>query len=64
MSRCVLAHLIATTRRDEKYSEEEAQRRFLAAVKAGLSTEPKPLKSLSRKRSKKQSKKARHVQKR
>jgi hypothetical protein len=32
---------------DEQYSEEEAQRRFLAAVKAGLNTKPKPLKSIT-----------------
>jgi hypothetical protein len=31
------------------YSDEEAQRRFIAAVKAGLSTPPKPLKSMTRK---------------
>jgi len=33
-------------RDNEDYSEEEAQRRFLAAVKAGLNTKPKPLKSI------------------
>jgi hypothetical protein len=33
--------------RDEQYSEEEAQRRFLAAVKAGLNTSPKPLKRMT-----------------
>jgi hypothetical protein len=32
---------------NEQYSDEEAQRRFLAAVKAGLNTKPKPLKSIS-----------------
>ena len=31
---------------NDQYSEEEAQRRFLAAVKAGLNTKPKPLKSI------------------
>ncbi len=29
---------------DDAYSEAEAQRRFLGALKAGLSTLPKPLK--------------------
>lgn len=33
-------------RDNEQYSDEEAQRRFLAAVKAGLNTKPKPLKSI------------------
>jgi hypothetical protein len=28
---------------DDQYSEEEAQRRFIAAVKAALNTPPKPL---------------------
>jgi hypothetical protein len=31
----------------DQYSEEEAQRRFLAAIKAGLNTKPKPLKSIT-----------------
>ena len=31
---------------NDQYSDEEAQRRFLAAVKAGLNTKPKPLKSI------------------
>jgi hypothetical protein len=30
-------------RDNEPYSEEEAQRRFLIAVKAGLNTKPTPL---------------------
>jgi hypothetical protein len=34
-------------KQDDKYSEEEAQRRFVAAVKAGLNTKPKPLKSIT-----------------
>jgi hypothetical protein len=34
-------------RDNEQYSDEEAQRRFLAAVKAGLNTKPKPLKSMT-----------------
>jgi len=33
-------------RDNEQYSDEEAQRRFLIAVKAGLDTKPKPLKSI------------------
>ena len=32
---------------NEQYSDDEAQRRFLAAVKAGLNTKPKPLKSMT-----------------
>jgi hypothetical protein len=32
---------------DEQYSDEEAQQRFVAAVKAGLNTKPKPLKSMT-----------------
>jgi hypothetical protein len=32
---------------EDQYSEEEAQRRFVAAVKAGLNTKPKPLKSIT-----------------
>jgi hypothetical protein len=39
----------------EQYSEEEAQRRFLAALKSGVNTPPKPLKSMTPKRPKKQS---------
>lgn len=41
----------------DRYSEEEAQRRFLAAVKAGLNTKPKPLKSITPKGVPAQSKK-------
>jgi len=43
--------------KNDQYSEEEAQRRFLAAVKAGLNTKPKPLKSMTRKGVAAQSKK-------
>ena len=32
---------------NEQYSDEEAQRRFIVAVKAGLNTKPKPLKSMT-----------------
>ncbi len=42
---------------DEQYTEEEAQRRFLAAVKAGMNTKPKPLKSMTPKGVAAQSKK-------
>jgi hypothetical protein len=50
-------------RDNEQYSDEEAQRRFLTAVKAGLNTKPKPFKSMTPKgvaaqSKKKQSKKA------
>jgi hypothetical protein len=44
-------------RDNEAYSDEEAQRRFLIAVKAGLDTKPKPLKSISPKGVPAQSKK-------
>ena len=33
-------------RDNEQYTDEEAQRRFLIAVKAGLNTKPTPLKSI------------------
>jgi len=44
---------------NEQYSEEEAQRRFLAAMKAVLNTKPKPLKSMTPKGVPAQSKKQR-----
>jgi hypothetical protein len=44
-------------RDNEQYSDDEAQRRFLAAVKAGLNTKPTPLKSISPKGVPAQSKK-------
>jgi len=44
---------------NETYSDEEAQRRFLIAVKAGLDTKPKPLKSITPKGVPAQSKKLR-----
>jgi hypothetical protein len=44
---------------NEPYSDEEAQRRFLIAVKAGLDTKPKPLKSMTPKGVQAQSKKRR-----
>jgi len=42
---------------NEQYSDEEAQRRFIAAVKAGLNTKPTPLKSMTPKGVPAQSKK-------
>jgi hypothetical protein len=42
---------------NEQYSDEEAQRRFIAAVKAGLNTKPTPLKSITPKGVPAQSKK-------
>jgi hypothetical protein len=38
---------------DDPYSEAEAQRRFLGALKAGLNTSPKPLKDKPKVRKKK-----------
>jgi hypothetical protein len=43
----------------DQYSEEEAQRRFLVAVKAGLNTKPTPLKTIMPKGVPAQSKKRR-----
>ena len=44
---------------NEQYSDDEAQRRFLAAVKAGLNTKPQPRKSMTPKGVPAQSKKHR-----
>ena len=41
----------------DEYSAEEAQRRFMASLKAAVNTPPKPLKSMTPKRPKKQLKK-------
>jgi len=46
-------------RDNDQYSDDEAQRRFVAAVKAGLNTKPKPLKSMTPKGVPAQSKKRR-----
>jgi hypothetical protein len=59
----------ATVQRDDdQYSDEEAQHRFLAAVKAGLNTPPKPRKSMTPKdvpaQSKKREKNKRQFEKR
>jgi hypothetical protein len=35
---------------DEKYSEQEAQKRFMQSLKAAVNTPPKPLKNMPRKR--------------
>lgn len=51
-------------RDNEQYTDEEAQRRFLAAVKAGLNTKPKPLKSITPKGVPASSKIGRHLLKR
>jgi hypothetical protein len=42
---------------NEQYSEEEAEQRFIKAVKAGLETKPKPLKNMAPKGVPAQSKK-------
>jgi hypothetical protein len=47
------------TRDNEQYSDDEAQRRFMTAVKAGLNTKPIPLKSIVPKGVPAQSKKRR-----
>jgi hypothetical protein len=44
-------------RDNEPYSDEEAEQRFMTAVKAGLNTKPKPLKSITPKGVPAQSKK-------
>jgi len=49
---------------DQLYSEPEAQRRFMAAIKAAVSTPPKPLKSMTPKGVPAQSKKRRKRAKR
>jgi hypothetical protein len=44
---------------EDQYSENEAQQRFMAALKAALKTPPMPLKSMTRKGVTAQSKKPR-----
>jgi hypothetical protein len=44
---------------DDQYSEQEAQQRFMAALKAAVNTPPKPLKSMTPKGVPAQSKKRR-----
>jgi hypothetical protein len=48
-----------TKTNDEQYSQREAQRRFLAALKSAVNTPPKPLKDIPKKRAKTQRKKVR-----
>lgn len=47
--------------RDEQYGEQEAQRRFMAALKAAVNTPPRPLKSMTPKGVPAQSKKRRKL---
>jgi hypothetical protein len=47
------------TKAEDQYSEQEAQQRFIAAVKAGLNTQPQPMKDVPRKWSKAQRKQRR-----
>jgi hypothetical protein len=44
-------------KKNEEYSAQEAQRRFMASLKAAVNTPPKPLKSMTPKRLKKQPRK-------
>lgn len=39
--------MVAQSKADDAYSEQEAQRRFMAALKAAVNTPPKPLKSMT-----------------
>jgi hypothetical protein len=48
-------------RESDQYPEEEAQRRFMAALKAAVNTPPKPRKDIPRKWSGAQRKKRRDV---
>jgi len=48
----------------EQYSEQEAQQRFVAAVKAALNTPPAPLKDVPRKWSRAQRKQRRKAKRR
>jgi hypothetical protein len=50
---------MSTKRPDDQYSEQEAQQRFTAALKAAVNTPPKPLKSMTPKGTAAQSKKPR-----
>lgn len=45
------------SKNDDVYPEQEAQQRFMAALKAAVNTPPKPLKSMARKGVPAQSKK-------
>jgi hypothetical protein len=50
---------LASQKSSDKYSEQEAQQRFMAALKSAVNTPPKPLKSMTRKGVAAQSKKRR-----
>jgi hypothetical protein len=50
---------MSAIKKDEQYSKEEAQRRFLGSLKAALNTPPKPQKMMTRKGVAAQSKKRR-----
>jgi len=39
-------------KKEDQYSDKEARQRFEAALRGGLSTQPKPLKSMTPKRKK------------
>jgi hypothetical protein len=47
-------------KQNDQYSEREAQRRFMAALKAAVNTPPKPLKDVPKKRAAKQAKRKRN----
>jgi hypothetical protein len=49
---------------DGQYSEQEAQQRFVAAVKAALNTPPQPMKDVPRKWSRAQRKQKRKAKRR
>jgi hypothetical protein len=49
-------------KREDQYSEDEAQRRFMGSLKAALNTPPKPLKMMTRKGAKVQRKKPQEKQ--
>jgi hypothetical protein len=48
-------------RDNEQYTDDEAQQRFMIAVKAGLNTKPTPLKSITPKGVPAQSKKKKKI---
>jgi hypothetical protein len=47
-----------TARDDDQFSDQEAQQRFMVALKAAVNTPPKPLKAMGRKGVPAQSKKS------
>jgi hypothetical protein len=50
--------MLAMVKKPDQYSDKEAKVRFEAALRGGLSTPPKPLKSMTPKRAKRQRQKA------